>query len=131
MITLAEFMIIAGADNRPPMLKKSLYDSRKSCMEHYIENRENRRTILILVQNSSLIWPTVTDKDEMAFLIVVASLRFPSTNKQLRTSANLRNQATIQDGRVTVQQVQGRQGQSYASNSYKGITTSSGGSNTG
>ncbi|GJV94879.1 hypothetical protein Tco_1546456 [Tanacetum coccineum] len=45
----------------------------------------------------------------MAFLTVVASSRFPSTNNQLRTSSNPRNQATIQDGRVTVQQVQGRQ----------------------
>nr|GEW13266.1 hypothetical protein [Tanacetum cinerariifolium] len=34
----------------------------------------------------------------MAFLIDVSSLRFPSTNNQLRTSSNLRNQATIQDG---------------------------------
>nr|GEY81898.1 hypothetical protein [Tanacetum cinerariifolium] len=30
MTTLAEFMIIVGADNRPPMLEKSLYDSWKS-----------------------------------------------------------------------------------------------------
>ncbi|GKC25826.1 hypothetical protein Tco_1027976 [Tanacetum coccineum] len=41
----------------------------------------------------------------MAFLTVVASSRFPSTNNQLITSSNPRNQATIQDGRVTVQQV--------------------------
>ncbi|GJR00486.1 hypothetical protein Tco_0523470 [Tanacetum coccineum] len=50
----------------------------------------------------------------------VASSRFLSTNNQLRTSSNPRNQATIQDGKVTVQQVQGRQGQSYAGTSYKG-----------
>ncbi|GJR47875.1 hypothetical protein Tco_1315978 [Tanacetum coccineum] len=56
----------------------------------------------------------------MAFLTAVASSRFPSTNNQLRTSSNPRNQATIQDGRVTVQQVQGRQGQSYSGTSYKG-----------
>ncbi|GJT67052.1 reverse transcriptase domain-containing protein [Tanacetum coccineum] len=67
----------------------------------------------------------------MAFLTAVASLRFPSTNNQLRTSSNLRNQATIQDGRVTVQQVQGRQGQSYAGTGYKGNATSSGGNNAG
>ncbi|GJR36655.1 hypothetical protein Tco_1212339 [Tanacetum coccineum] len=47
----------------------------------------------------------------MAFLSVVAS-RFPSTNNQLRTSSNPRNQATIQDGRISVQQVQGRQAHS-------------------
>nr|GFB17602.1 hypothetical protein [Tanacetum cinerariifolium] len=45
----------------------------------------------------------------MAFLTAVASSRFPSTNNQLRTSSNLRNHATIQDGMVTMQQVQGRQ----------------------
>ncbi|GJS24170.1 retrovirus-related pol polyprotein from transposon TNT 1-94 [Tanacetum coccineum] len=45
-----------------------------------------------------------------AFLTVVASSRFPSTNNQLRTSLNPRNHDTIQDGRVTVQQVHGRQG---------------------
>ncbi|GKA00350.1 hypothetical protein Tco_0672900 [Tanacetum coccineum] len=65
----------------------------------------------------------------MAFLTAVASSRFPSTNNQLRTSSNLRNQATIQDGRVTVQQVQGRQGQSYSGTGYKSNVTSSGGNN--
>ncbi|GJT88855.1 putative ribonuclease H-like domain-containing protein [Tanacetum coccineum] len=40
----------------------------------------------------------------MDFLTAVASSRFPTTNNQLRTSSNPRNQATIQDGRVTVQQ---------------------------
>ncbi|GJX27061.1 hypothetical protein Tco_0233357 [Tanacetum coccineum] len=63
----------------------------------------------------------------MAFLTTVASSRFPSTNNQLRTSSNLRNQATIQDARVIVQQVQGRQGQSYFSTGYKSNATSSGG----
>nr|GEV05448.1 hypothetical protein [Tanacetum cinerariifolium] len=62
----------------------------------------------------------------MAFLTSVAFLRFPSTNNQLRTSSNTRNQATIQDGRVTVQQVQGRQRQSYVSTGYKSNATSSG-----
>ncbi|GKG08065.1 retrovirus-related pol polyprotein from transposon TNT 1-94, partial [Tanacetum coccineum] len=42
--------------------------------------------------------------------------RFPQTNNQLRTSSISRNQATIQDGRVTVQTVQGRQTHGYANN---------------
>nr|GEY35212.1 hypothetical protein [Tanacetum cinerariifolium] len=42
----------------------------------------------------------------MDFLTVVASSRFPSTNNQLKTSSNPKNQATIQDGMVTVQKVQ-------------------------
>ncbi|GJZ87403.1 hypothetical protein Tco_0659013 [Tanacetum coccineum] len=66
----------------------------------------------------------------MAFLTVVASSRFPTTNNQLRTSSNPRNQATIQDGRVTVQQVQGRQGQNYSGTTYKSNATSSRGNTT-
>nr|GEW55754.1 hypothetical protein [Tanacetum cinerariifolium] len=65
----------------------------------------------------------------MAFLTPVASLRFPSANNQFRTSLNQRNYATIQNGRVTVQQVQGRQGQSYSGTGYKSYATSSGGNN--
>ncbi|GKG09213.1 hypothetical protein Tco_0337959 [Tanacetum coccineum] len=41
----------------------------------------------------------------MAFLTAVASSRFPSTNNQLRTSSNLRNQATIQDVQGEILQV--------------------------
>ncbi|GJU18213.1 hypothetical protein Tco_1146179 [Tanacetum coccineum] len=61
----------------------------------------------------------------MAFLIAVASLRFPTTNNQLRSSSNPRNQATIQDGRVTVQQVQERQGQNYFGIAYKSNASTS------
>nr|GEV12086.1 hypothetical protein [Tanacetum cinerariifolium] len=45
----------------------------------------------------------------MVFLSAVAASRFPSTNNKLRTFFNKKNHATIQDDRVTVQQVQGRQ----------------------
>nr|GEV34031.1 hypothetical protein [Tanacetum cinerariifolium] len=61
----------------------------------------------------------------VAFLTAVASSRSPSTNNQLRTSSNPRNHATIQDDRVIVQQVQGRQGQSYSGTGYKSNATSS------
>ncbi|GJZ31647.1 hypothetical protein Tco_0576694 [Tanacetum coccineum] len=64
----------------------------------------------------------------MDFLTVVASSRFPSTNNQLLF--NPRNQTTIQDSRVIVQQVQGRQGQSYSCTGYKGNATSFEGHNT-
>ncbi|GJY16103.1 hypothetical protein Tco_0386525 [Tanacetum coccineum] len=63
MTTLAEFMIIAGADKRPLMLEKSLYDSWKSRMEFYIENKENGRMILDSVLNGPLVWPTVDQED--------------------------------------------------------------------
>ncbi|GJY80451.1 retrovirus-related pol polyprotein from transposon TNT 1-94 [Tanacetum coccineum] len=47
----------------------------------------------------------------MAFVTTTFTPRFPQTNNQLRTSSNPQNQATIQDGRVTVQTTQGRQSQ--------------------
>ncbi|GJT48395.1 hypothetical protein Tco_0974552 [Tanacetum coccineum] len=239
--TLAEYMILSGADNRPPMLDKDLYDSWKSRMELYMQNREHRRMILesvehadcymkatniilqglpadiyslvnhhrvakdlwervqLLMQGTSLTkqerecklydafdkfthikgeslhtyylqftqlindmniykmnmeqfqvntkflnslppeWnlgfailvfslgddPIACLNKAMDFLMAIASSRFPTTNNQLRTSSNSRNQATIQDGRVTVQQVQGRQGQNYSGTTYKGNATSS------
>nr|GEX45672.1 hypothetical protein [Tanacetum cinerariifolium] len=64
MTMLAEFMIIAGADNRPPLLEKSLYDSWKSRMELYINNWENERMILNSLQNGPLVWPTVAEEDD-------------------------------------------------------------------
>ncbi|GKA61852.1 hypothetical protein Tco_0761371 [Tanacetum coccineum] len=73
--------------------------------------------------------PVACLNKSMAFLTAVTSSRFPSTNNQPRTSSNLRNQTTIQDGRVAVQQVQGRQGQSYSGTGYKSNATSSGGNN--
>ncbi|GKB30788.1 hypothetical protein Tco_0870189 [Tanacetum coccineum] len=45
----------------------------------------------------------------MSFLTVVVTSHYPTTNNQLRNSSNPRQQATINDGRVTVQRVQGRQ----------------------
>nr|GEV07967.1 integrase, catalytic region, zinc finger, CCHC-type, peptidase aspartic, catalytic [Tanacetum cinerariifolium] len=39
-----------------------------------------------------------------------------STNNQLRTSSNPRNQATVQDGRVVIQNVQGRQNRGQGNN---------------
>ncbi|GKE59008.1 hypothetical protein Tco_1498193 [Tanacetum coccineum] len=59
----------------------------------------------------------------MLFLSAVMNSKFPPTNNQFRTSSNLRTQATVQDGRVTVQNIQGRQSQGYGVNSGKSSTT--------
>ncbi|GKC65938.1 hypothetical protein Tco_1098536 [Tanacetum coccineum] len=56
--TLAEYMILSGADNCPPMLDKDMYDSWKSKMELYMQKKENRRMILESVEHGPLIWPT-------------------------------------------------------------------------
>ncbi|GJW91096.1 hypothetical protein Tco_0168649 [Tanacetum coccineum] len=54
-------MILSGADNRPPMLEKDWYDSWKSQMELYMQNREHGRMILESVEHGPLIWPTVEE----------------------------------------------------------------------
>ncbi|GKE95273.1 hypothetical protein Tco_1580128, partial [Tanacetum coccineum] len=59
--TLVEYMILFGADNRPPMLDKDLYDSWKSRMELYMQNREHERMILESVEHRPLIWHTVEE----------------------------------------------------------------------
>nr|GEV37120.1 hypothetical protein [Tanacetum cinerariifolium] len=106
MSTLANFMIVVCADKRPHMLDKLMYESLKSRMEIYIQG---------------LAVPTVLPSDEliscinkaMSFLLAVFSPRYPSTNNQLKSYSYPRNQATVQDGRVTVQQVQGGHGEGY------------------
>nr|GEW31639.1 hypothetical protein [Tanacetum cinerariifolium] len=173
MSTLAEFMILFGGDNRPPMLEKHLYDSWKSRMELYMQNREHGKMILESVEHGKEIRGIVNTKflnslppewskfvidvklvrdlhttyfdqlhayleqhelraneidsglavhvlkqgDDpidafnkmMTFLFTIFTSRFLTINNQLRNSSNPRQQATIHDGRVTVQPVQRRQ----------------------
>ncbi|GKF19366.1 hypothetical protein Tco_0068004 [Tanacetum coccineum] len=61
MTTLAEFMILSGGDNRPLMLEKPLYDSWKSILELYMQNREHGRMILESGEHGPLIWPTIEE----------------------------------------------------------------------
>nr|GEV81080.1 hypothetical protein [Tanacetum cinerariifolium] len=51
----------------------------------------------------------------------------PQTNNQLRTSSNTRNQAIVQDGRVVVQNVQGRQNRGRGTNPQGGGVAGYGG----
>ncbi|GKF08788.1 hypothetical protein Tco_0043012, partial [Tanacetum coccineum] len=67
----------------------------------------------------------------MAFLSAVFTPRYPPTNNQLRSSSNPRNQATVQDGRVTVQHVQGRQGQNVVGSGSQGNALISRGNTSG
>ncbi|GKA43363.1 hypothetical protein Tco_0736087 [Tanacetum coccineum] len=63
MTTLADKAILSGADNRPPMLKKDMYDSWKSIMELYMMNRQHGRMILKSIENGPLIWPTIEENE--------------------------------------------------------------------
>nr|GEV97130.1 hypothetical protein [Tanacetum cinerariifolium] len=61
MTSLAHKAILSGADNRPPMLEKDMYDSWKSRMELYMLNRKHDMMILKLVEQCPLLWPTVEE----------------------------------------------------------------------
>nr|GFA96975.1 hypothetical protein [Tanacetum cinerariifolium] len=50
----------------------------------------------------------------MSFLTSVVTSRYPTINNKLRTSSNPRQQATINDGRVTIQPIQRRLNQMSA-----------------
>ncbi|GJY67283.1 retrovirus-related pol polyprotein from transposon TNT 1-94 [Tanacetum coccineum] len=88
--------------------------------------------------DSGLIVPVFQKGDDpidainhmMSFLTAVVTSRYPTTNNQLRTSSNPRQQATIYDGKVTVQPVQGRQ-TTYAAGTTRKYTPGASGSNTG
>ncbi|GJY84438.1 hypothetical protein Tco_0497814 [Tanacetum coccineum] len=61
MTTLSNKAILSGADNRPPMLEKDMYDSWKSIMELYMLNRQNGRMILESIESGLLIWPSIVE----------------------------------------------------------------------
>nr|GEU85944.1 hypothetical protein [Tanacetum cinerariifolium] len=61
MTSLADKAILLGADNRPPMLEKDMYNLWKSRMELYMLNRQHGRIILESVKNGPLLWPTVEE----------------------------------------------------------------------
>ncbi|GJS60977.1 retrovirus-related pol polyprotein from transposon TNT 1-94 [Tanacetum coccineum] len=224
MTTLAELMIVAGAENRLPMLDKAMYNSWERRMLLYIKGKKNGRMMLESIENGPLVYPTVevdgqirkkkyielveqeqlqddydvqatnivlqdlppdvytlvnhcqSAKDiwervkllmkgtklsyqerefsqqpsvkflqmesklvvlvflladdlisclnkAMEFMSTVVVSHFPSINNQLITSSNPQNQATIQYGRVTVQQVQRIQGQSSSLGTIGNATT--------
>nr|GFB37866.1 hypothetical protein [Tanacetum cinerariifolium] len=66
----------------------------------------------------------------MSFLTSVVTSRYPPTNNQLRNSSNPRQQATINNRRVTVQPVQGRH-TSLAAGTSRTYTSGASGNNSG
>nr|GFA92997.1 hypothetical protein [Tanacetum cinerariifolium] len=54
-------VILLGAENRPPMLEKDMYDSWRSRMELYMLNRQHGKMILESVEHGPLLWPSITE----------------------------------------------------------------------
>ncbi|GJU80382.1 retrovirus-related pol polyprotein from transposon TNT 1-94 [Tanacetum coccineum] len=122
--------------NLRPTYQSSSTSSPNSgiCSHNRISSEQpsiSRQTQLSLFQFSRREYDLI---DEIhlhdVFLTAVVTSRYPTTNNQLRTSSNPRQQATIYDGKVTVQPVQGRH-TSYAAGTTRKYTSGASGSNTG
>ncbi|GJR22928.1 hypothetical protein Tco_0971455 [Tanacetum coccineum] len=133
----------AGSDTRPPMLDRTDYESWLQRIRLYCRGKENGLQILQSIdegpfelgttrgalgttpyksylgqrQKASLAVSELQKKIEKSQLYdEFERSRSSKTNNQLRTSSNTRNQATIQDGRVVIQNVQGQQNQNQSKN---------------
>ncbi|GKF35388.1 hypothetical protein Tco_0108588 [Tanacetum coccineum] len=65
MTILAEHMIIAGAENRPSMLDKSMYNSWQIRMWLYIKGNKNGRMMLESIKNRPLVYPTIKENGQI------------------------------------------------------------------
>ncbi|GJY53657.1 retrovirus-related pol polyprotein from transposon TNT 1-94 [Tanacetum coccineum] len=94
---------MSQSTNQPSPADNFQLDSGSSSTENLIESLTNSLSLLTQSYKSNL----------------------PQTNNQLRTSSNARNKATVQDGRVVVQDVRGRyiannQGRPFQRNNARG-----------
>ncbi|GKC57664.1 retrovirus-related pol polyprotein from transposon TNT 1-94 [Tanacetum coccineum] len=84
MTTLAEHIIVAGAENRPPMLEKSMYDSWASCIRLFIKGKkhgENTYESTMKTANEVRI-SHERYSDSLAFLANSPTLYNPSQSPQ-------------------------------------------------
>ncbi|GJS18157.1 hypothetical protein Tco_0412629 [Tanacetum coccineum] len=65
MTTLAEHIIVVGAENRPPMLEKSMYDSWASRIRLFIKGKKHGRMMLDFIDNGPLVYPTVEENGQI------------------------------------------------------------------
>nr|GEZ94064.1 hypothetical protein [Tanacetum cinerariifolium] len=61
MSTLAEFMIVAGVENCPPMLDSTMYNSWQSCILLYLNGKKNGRMMFESIKNGPLVYPTIEE----------------------------------------------------------------------
>nr|GEU58759.1 hypothetical protein [Tanacetum cinerariifolium] len=71
-------------------------------------NKYQHIRLLHMQHHITLLSLSYKDHDHQLIQSLVTS-RYPTTNNQLRTSSNPHQQATINNGRVTIQPIQGRQ----------------------
>ncbi|GJS79777.1 hypothetical protein Tco_0729658 [Tanacetum coccineum] len=61
MTTLAKHMIVAGVENRPLIIDKTMYNSWQSRVLLYIKGKKNGRMMLESIENGPLVYPTIEE----------------------------------------------------------------------
>ncbi|GJV37161.1 hypothetical protein Tco_1409638, partial [Tanacetum coccineum] len=112
-----------GAVQQGPVRARVLNDLSAEEKERY---KADIRATNILLQGSSSTENLIESlSNSLALLTQSYKSHLPQTNNQLRMSSNARNKATVQDGRVVVQDVCGRynannQGRPFQRNNARG-----------
>ncbi|GKE63637.1 hypothetical protein Tco_1514004, partial [Tanacetum coccineum] len=116
--------------------------SNVSHQQYYSQSSTNPPHFADNTQLDSVISPTNNLIENLTNTLALLTQSYKTyllqTNNQLRTSSNTRNQATVQDDRVVVQNVQGRQNRGQGNNArgagaagYGGAQNRVGNTNTG
>ncbi|GKG29601.1 hypothetical protein Tco_0419499, partial [Tanacetum coccineum] len=64
MTTLSEHIIVAGAENHPPMLEKSMYYSWVSRIRLFIKVKKHGRMMLDSIDNGLLVYPNAKENGQ-------------------------------------------------------------------
>ncbi|GKC19071.1 hypothetical protein Tco_1021221, partial [Tanacetum coccineum] len=130
MSKMSEDIWYAGSDTRPPMLDRTDFESWQQRICLYCLGKDNGENIMKSIM-PQFRRSTSTDNliesltNTLALLNQSFKAHLPQMNNQLRTSSNARNNATVQDGRVVVQDVRGKynannQGRPFQRNTTRG-----------
>nr|GEV49828.1 retrovirus-related Pol polyprotein from transposon TNT 1-94 [Tanacetum cinerariifolium] len=99
-------------------LVRDLHTTNVDQLYAYLGQHEyHANEVRLIHEHNGLVVPVFQKGDDpidainhmMSFLTAVVTSRYPLTNNQLRNSSNPRQQATINNGKVIVQPIQGRQ----------------------
>ncbi|GJS51513.1 hypothetical protein Tco_0624875 [Tanacetum coccineum] len=88
MTTLAEHIVVSGAENRPPMLEKSMYDSWESRIRLFIKGKKHGRMMLDSIDNGPLVYPTIKENGQ------TRPMKYSELSKAQQLQDNCDSQAT-------------------------------------
>nr|GEW83840.1 hypothetical protein [Tanacetum cinerariifolium] len=132
--TLAEYMILSGADNRLPMLDIDLMKMKQFQVNTKFLNSLPPKWIKFVTDVKLVKYFHTTNFDQIhAYLeqheLHANEVRLLRDDPIACLNKEMAFLTAVASSRVTVKKFQGRQGKSYSSNGYKGNVTSSGGNN--